>query len=275
LNEPAVDPEEPGALDDRAEHAEPTVVSPGHRPWREVARIASAVVVVIALVALAVMAIAAARYEPATQALARTPSVEPAAPPAVAHVAAPPSPPPARSAVVALPAAAPVAAMVPAPVPSPAPVPDAASPPPADLPAEPESPPVRECALGLPPPEPGGGVASLTPLVPFFGPFSAEAFTMMPAFEPAFPMFAPMLSAGETLLAQADPLLSALAPPSQEFEQTVFDLLAPFYAPYRPSFLGAEAEFAAALAPLVESMATAPGTECVVALEGMLVAPAR
>lgn len=271
MKQQAVHPDEPVAMDEGIEQAEPTIATPGHRRRREVARIASAVIVVIALVALAVMAIAAARSDWVTQSLARSPRVEPAAPPVTTDAADRPSAPrPTMSDIVAAPAA-----LAPAPTPVAAPVPDAPSPPPADPTAEPEPPPVRECALGLPPPQPGGGVASLTPLVPFFGPFSAEAFTMMPAFEPAFPMFAPLLKASEPLLAQADPLLSALAPPSQELEQAGFDLLAPFYEPYRQSFLDAEADFAAAFAPLAESMATAPGTECIVALEGMLVASGR
>jgi hypothetical protein len=269
MTQQAVDPHEHVSLNDGSQSAEQADATPGHRRWRDVARIASAIIVVIAIVALAVMAIAAARSDWVTQAQARTPLVEPVAPPVATDVADRPSAPrPTMSDFVAAPAAAP--APVPAPAPAPAP-----SPPPADATSAPETPPVRECALGLPPPQPGGGVASLTPLVPFFGPFSAEAFTMMPAFEPAFPMFAPLLKASEPLLAQADPLLSALAPPAQEFEQAVFDLLAPLYAPYRQSFLDAEADFAAAFAPLAESMATAPGTECIVALEGMLVASDR
>jgi hypothetical protein len=271
MKQQAVHPDEPVAPNEGIEQAEQSVATPDNRRRREVARIASAVIVVMALVALAVMAIAAARSDWVTQALARPPTVEPGAPPVATDVADRPSAPrPTLSGIVA----APDAARAPAPTPAPAPLLDAPSPPPADR-AEPEPPPVRECALGLPPPQPGGGVASLTPLVPFFGPFSAEAFTMMPAFEPAFPMIAPLLSAGEPLLEQADPVLSALAPPAQELEQAVFDPLAPFYAPYRQSFLDAEADFAAAFAPLAESMATAPGTECIVALEGMLVAPSR
>lgn len=232
----------------------------------------SAAVVVIALVALAAMAVAASRSGQTSRAVARTPRAAPVTPAVSDRVAGGPTAAPPPSSVTV---AAPAAARAPTPVAPAAPVPDPSPPPPADPPAEPAPPPVRECALGLPPPQPGGGVASLTPLVPFFGPFSAEAFTMMPAFEPAFPMFAPLLSAGEPLLAQADPVLSALAPPSQELEQAFFDLIAAYYAPYRQSVLGAEGDFAAAFAPLAESMATAPGTECIVALEGMLVAAAR
>jgi hypothetical protein len=141
--------------------------------------------------------------------------------------------------------------------------------PPASEPA-PTSETALSCPLPLPEPPAGGGVASLTPLLPLFGPFSAEAFAMMPAFEPLLPLFGPMLVAGQQTLESADPALSLLIGLIQPLEESGFDAMAPFYGPSRQQFLDAEASAAQALAPITEAIAAAPGAGCLPALEGML-----
>ncbi|MGH9186373.1 MAG: hypothetical protein ACRD0U_11255, partial [Acidimicrobiales bacterium] len=144
------------------------------------------------------------------------------------------------------------------------------TPPPADPGAAPS--PARPCALGLPQPAPGGGLADLIAIIPLFGPFSAEAFAMLPAFEPAFPLFGPLFPLAGDALAGAAPLLGLAIPVAQQLEQAGFDTLAPLYGPQRQAFLAAEAQLAAALAPGAEALTTLPGAECVVALEGIIAA---
>jgi hypothetical protein len=180
--------------------------------------------------------------------------------------------------VAVAPFAPPPASVVPAPAP-PAPAPAvavAASPTalPRSVPA-PGAPPAQalSCPLPIPPAPPGGGVASLTPLLPLFGPFSPEAFAMMPAFEPVLPLFGPMLMAGQALLEQADPVVALLLEILPPLEEAGYQVLASGYAPFRQAILDGEASVAEALAPLSEALAGTPGAGCLPALEALLTAP--
>ncbi len=164
---------------------------------------------------------------------------------------------PAPSAPVALA----VAPLAPAPTPVLAPV---------------EPPPLPEiegkpcAALSLPAPSEVGGLQSLIRLVPLFGPFSPEAFAMMPAFQPGFEALGPLFPLFESGLDQAAPLLDAVTPVAQQLGEAGFGALAPLYGPYREDVLAGEAQLAAYLQPIVQSLASAPGSECLVALEGVL-----
>ena len=129
----------------------------------------------------------------------------------------------------------------------------------------------KPCAqLGLPAPEKVGGVQSLVRLIPLFGPFSPEAFAMLPAFQPGIDALGPLFPLFESGLDQAAPVLDAATPVAQQLGQAGFGALAPLYGPYREDVLAGEAQLAAFLRPLIESLAEAPGSECVVALEGVL-----
>lgn len=152
-----------------------------------------------------------------------------------------------------------------------------AAPPTSLVPPPPVPPPLdtppRPCALGLPTPEHTGGVAALVDLVPLFGPFTAEAFALQPAWGPFLNDIGPLVALGATALDKAKPLLDALTPALQGLEQAGFDLLAPLYLPFRQDFLDAQADLAAALAPITQAISTAPGTECLIALQGLLTDP--
>jgi hypothetical protein len=239
--------------------AEPT----SRRDPRELARLVAAGVVIVAFLVLAAIAIAASRSdfslsapagasEPVQQpaaALPITPEVTQLRAAAPLVVAAP---------VAVAPAPVPVATTVPAPAPL--------DPPPA-LPEETGKP----CqAFNLPAPQQVGGLQSLIRLVPLFGPFSAEAFAMMPAFEPGFDVLGPLFPLFELGLDGAAPVLDAITPPAQQVTQTLFDLVAPGYEPVRPQVLSAEAQLAAFLQPIVQQLADTPGSECLIALEGVL-----
>ena len=106
--------------------------------------------------------------------------------------------------------------------------------------------------------------------MPLFGPFSAEAFALMPAFQPGFEALGPLFPVFEQGLDQAAPLLAAITPTVQQLGQAGFGVLAPLYGPYRPDVLAAEAQLAAGLQPIIDQLASAPGSECLIALEGVL-----
>jgi hypothetical protein len=230
---------------------------------RERVRLIAGIVVIIAFVALAALAIAASRSDFSISAPAgASPSSATQELPEVPDLAAISTPLPARV------PPAPVAT-VEAPTPADAGegAPDVAPPPAADEPA----PAGKPCAqLGLPAPQQVGGIQSLVRLIPLFGPFSAEAFAMLPAFQPGMDALGPLFPLFEQGLDAAAPLLDAVTPVVQQLGQAGFGVLAPLYGPYRPAVLDAEAQLAAFLQPIVESLASAPGSECLVALEGLL-----
>jgi hypothetical protein len=232
------------------------------RDRRDVLRLVAAGVVVVAFVVLAVIAIAASRsdFSLSAPAGATERPTEPAPLPEVPPLA-----------VLRQPTAAPppVATPVLAPVPT---VPAVEGPAPLEsLPAAPDATTGKPCAaFNLPAPSQVGGLQSLIRLVPLFGPFSAEAFAMMPAFEPGFEVLGPLFPLFELGLDSAAPVLDAITPPAKQLTQALFDLVEPGYAPMRPDVLSAEAQLAVFLQPIMQSLADTPGSECLVALEGVL-----
>lgn len=233
---------------------------------RRVIRLVAAGVVILAFVALATFAIAASRTdlsiglgEPAT----RT-SDQPAA--------AGPQPVSSRRPVgngtgparVAVGAPAPVVPVATAGTGTPA-----LSPPPA---LDPDVAPPPECflAAGLPAPDVDNGLANLVGIVPLFGAFSPEAFAFVPAFQPLLAAGSPLLPVFEQLIAMGDPVFSVVSPTAQQLGQAGLGLLAPLYGPVRQDVLDAEAAFAAQIAPILEQLVAAPGSECLYAFEQAL-----
>lgn len=119
------------------------------------------------------------------------------------------------------------------------------------------------CPAPIPPATRTGGLANLTAIIPVFGPFSAEAFTFVPAFEPAFPVLGPLFPVFEAMLVAGQPLLDAGVPVVNSLEEAGFDALAPLYGPVRPQILAGEAQAAAAINPLMAQLAATPGSGCV------------
>jgi hypothetical protein len=118
------------------------------------------------------------------------------------------------------------------------------------------------CELGLAVPTEQAGLANLVPLVPLFGPFSPEAFAMVPAFAPGFPLFGPLIVAGGEQLAANQASVDALYSVAHPLEVAGFDAISPLYAPIRPQVLAGEEQFATTLAPMVETFAGLPGATC-------------
>lgn len=210
-------------------------------------------VVIAAFVALSVFALLARAYEPGRPAVAArtTKDVVDLLPPRVAA-------PIASATRVASPAAGPRVTV------------DADEPagnapvvrPPAGTPATEAPKPLAPCELGLAVPTEQAGLANLTPLVPLFGPFSPEAFAMVPAFAPGFSLVGPLIVTGGEFMTEnpafTDTAYSVLHP----LEVAGYDTVAPLYDPVRPQVLAGEEQLAATIAPGVETFASLPGATC-------------
>lgn len=127
----------------------------------------------------------------------------------------------------------------------------------------PNAKPLPPCPLGLAVPTQQAGVANLVQLVPLFGPFSPEAFAMVPGFEPAFPVFGPLITSGGKQLDAHAAEMGTVVGVVHPVEQQGFDTLSPLYGPYRQQFLAGEASVASAMAPGAAAFANAPGVSCV------------
>jgi len=223
-------------------------------------RVVAVVLVVVAFIALTAFALLARAYRPARNGV-RVP----------AALASRQSTELVQSAAAAVPAGAvlgtrieytdvatPSTAAPVASAPAPAPATTAPSPPP----PPPGTNGLAPCPLGLATPTEPAGLANLVGLVPLFGPFSPEAFAMMPAFGPAFPLFGPLIIAGGKQLDAHASEMNTLVGVVHPLEQQGFDAMSPLYGPYRQQFLDGEASLAAAMQPGVAAFANAPGASC-------------
>ena len=242
---------------------------PGRDP-RALARYLAAGVVIAAFIALAGLAIAASRSSfsiglPAAADQAQAPTAETLPGPPALTLSSTPTP-AAVSAAAPTAVAAAISSEPPVTTTTLAAPPDLASPNVAGKPCP---------AFGLSAPTDVGGLQSLIALVPLFGSFSPEAFALLPAFEPGFSALGPLFPVFQKGLDGAAPLLTAITPAVQQLSSAGFDALAPLYGSQREAVLAAEKQLAGQLAPIVKQLANAPGSECLVALEGVLASAVR
>ena len=116
-----------------------------------------------------------------------------------------------------------------------------------------------------------GGVQSLVPLAPAFGPFSAEAFAAASAYQPELELLGPILAQYPKLAPKVAPAMSPLLKLFGMGSNQLFALLSPLYSPHRPQVLQAETKLAAVFAPYSKKLAGQPMAGCVVDLEAALV----
>ena len=236
------------------------------RRWddrREVVRLIAGIVVILAFIALAALAIAASRSDLSISAPAS--ASQPVAAPQLPDVPTPHA--------LGVPAVPLLSAAGPRPAP---PAPPAAAGTPVAAPAA--VPPLPEPAvtgvpcpqLGLPAPAEVGGVQSLVRLIPVFGPFAPEAFAFLPALQPGIDALGPLFPVFADGLDGLAPVLDGAVPLAQQLGEAGYGVLAPLYGPVREDVLAGERALAAYLEPIVASLAEAPGSECLVALEGVL-----
>jgi hypothetical protein len=219
-------------------------------------RVVAVLVIVVAFIALTAFALLARAYRPGRGGV----EVPSATARLTTQIALPVLPPlPADNVAAAQVEAAtitPPSDEAPAPSAPPAtPAPDSPAPPPTTNGLAP-------CPAGLATPTEPAGLANMVGLVPLFGPFSPEAFAMMPAFGPAFPLFGPLVIAGGQQLDAHAAEMDAAVQVVHPLEQAGFDALNPLYGPYREQFLAGEAAVAGALEPGVAAFASAPGASC-------------
>ncbi|MBV9412568.1 MAG: hypothetical protein JO148_13290 [Acidimicrobiia bacterium] len=119
------------------------------------------------------------------------------------------------------------------------------------------------CPAGLPVPTQQAGLANLVGIVPLFGPFSPEAFAMVPAFEPAFPLMGPLIVSGGQQLDAHTAQMNALVGVVHPLEQQGYDAVSPLYGPYRQQVLNGETSVANAIQPGAAAFANLPGASCV------------
>jgi hypothetical protein len=188
-----------------------------------------------------------------------------AANPSTLVAAAPLQSSPVTSSATATPNATPAAATV------------AATPPPASGPTTPTSispglsaADLPACPLPLPAPSNPGGLQSLVPLAPMFGPFSSEAFAAAPLFAPLLQPIGPFLVAFANAYAANSAAVAPLVAQFEALETQGFNFVSPLYGPYRSQFLQTESDLATALAPLAKAVGENQGTSCLVDIEALL-----
>ena len=233
------------------------------RDRRQVVRLVAAGLVILTFVALATFAILASRSDVEVSYAKR--SAEQAAPqqlpevPSLASFSEPLPGAPSSSGSIGL-LTPPVAA-------APASTPDLLAAPPAP---DDEGDIVPPCALGIPQADTSAGLANLIDIVPLFGSFSPEVFAFLPVMEPLLAAGSPLIPVFEQMIAAGAPIVDVAVPLVNQIGNALFDAVSSFYEPARPSILEAEAQFATAIAPFVEQILTAPGSECAIAAEGQL-----
>lgn len=197
-----------------------------------------------------------------------TPSAAPAPAPAGVPLAGAPVVPVAADVPVDVPStAAPAAPAAPAPRPTPTPTPSAPGGP------DESSTDIAPCPIDVVeggPEKNAGGLQSLIPFAPAFGPFSAEAFAAAAVYQPALQLIGPLLSQYPKLAPVLEPALTPLLDAFGSGATSLFDLISPLYAPYRTQVLEAEGKLAAALAPFSRQLAGSALGGCVIELQNAL-----
>lgn len=130
----------------------------------------------------------------------------------------------------------------------------------------------QACPVPLPSPGPqdDGGLRSIVPLAPAFGPFSAEAFAPASAYQPFLQVLGPLLARYPQLHEDLAPALDPLVKAFGTGAQGLFDLVEPLYGPRRQQFVQQLADLGEALAPLSEQAAYSPIGGCLVALQAAI-----
>lgn len=130
----------------------------------------------------------------------------------------------------------------------------------------------KACPVPLPSPGPqdDGGLRSIVPLAPAFGPFSAEAFAPASAYQPFLQVLGPLLARYPQLHEDLAPALDPLVKAFGTGAQGLFDLVEPLYGPRRQQFVQQLANLGDALAPLSEQAAYSPIGGCLVALQAAI-----
>jgi hypothetical protein len=140
----------------------------------------------------------------------------------------------------------------------------------APLTAAPTNAPAAACPA-LPAPTDEGGIGSIYPLLPLFGPLSSEAFVWLPLLQTLVPLVAPLLPLAQQVLVSAQPELNVLLPVFENVLNSGYAVIGPEYAPYRQQVLNAEQQLVNLFLPFAQGGTTLPGAACLAPLEGIIV----
>lgn len=134
---------------------------------------------------------------------------------------------------------------------------------------------IPPCPIKLSDRPQSGGLQSLVPFAPAFGPFSAEAFALASAYQPELQLLGPILAEYPSIEPVVAPILTPLASSLGTLLTKGLDVIGPLYGPYRTQFLQAETKLAAALAPYSQALAYNELGGCIVELQSALLAASR
>jgi hypothetical protein len=130
---------------------------------------------------------------------------------------------------------------------------------------------IGKCPVKLDKPAQMGGVQSLVPFAPAFGPFSAEAFASAAAYQPELELLGPILAEYPTFAPKVAPLLNPVLSLFATGSNGLFNVISPLYSPHRTAVLAAETKLATFFAPYSKKLVGQPLAGCVVDLEAALV----
>lgn len=129
---------------------------------------------------------------------------------------------------------------------------------------------IPPCPIALSKDPQTGGLQSLVPFAPAFGPYAAEGFALASAYQPELQLLGPILAKYPQIQPAVTPVLGPVAASLGALLNLGYDSTKPLYEPYRTQFLEAETKLAAALAPYSQSLAYNELGGCVVELESAL-----
>lgn len=130
------------------------------------------------------------------------------------------------------------------------------------------------CPLPLESPSSNGGLQSLVTYAPVFGPFTGEAFAAASAYAPVLTLVGPVLAQYPTAAPVIEPLVFPLLASWGQVADAGYQVVGPFYSPYRDDFIAAETQLATALAPYSQSLASSAVASCLINLQYTLISQA-
>lgn len=134
---------------------------------------------------------------------------------------------------------------------------------------------IPPCPIKLSDSPQSGGLQSLVPFAPAFGPFSAEAFALASAYQPELQLLGPILAQYPGIEPAVAPIMTPLVSSLGALLTRGLDVIAPLYGPYRTQFLEAETKLAAALAPYSQALAYNELGGCIVELQSALLTASK
>lgn len=133
---------------------------------------------------------------------------------------------------------------------------------------------IPACPIELTKADDSGGLQSLIPFAPAFGPLEPEAFAAAAAYQPVLQLVGPILAQYPALEPVIGPSVTTFVTDFGAALTSGYSVLSPLYEPYRQQVLDDETKLAAQLAPYSEDLVDSKLGGCVVEVENALIADA-